>query len=82
MPKNKIIVLLGLLIALLPLLGFPRLWESFFQITTGFSIVLLSIWTSIDKRLSLKAKAQRRQDHKKRLAEMKSDKEANLLTQE
>lgn len=76
MPKNRIIIALGLLIALLPLLGFPRLWESFFQVVTGLSIILLSVWTSIDKRLSLKAKAQRRQIHKRREAEIETQREA------
>jgi len=70
MSKNRIIIVIGLLVALLPILGFPHLWESFFQITAGFSIVLLSIWVSIDKRLSLKAKAQRRHVHKLREAEI------------
>lgn len=68
--------MLGVLIALLPLLGFPRLWESFFQVAAGFSIVLLLIWASIDKRLSLKAKAQRRQLHKRREAEIEVQREA------
>ena len=69
MPKSRIIITLGVIIAILPLLGFPRIWESFFQVATGLSIVLLSVWTSIDKRLTLKAKAQRRQIHKRRMAE-------------
>ncbi|MDP3875067.1 MAG: hypothetical protein Q8Q22_00910 [bacterium] len=76
MPKNRIIIALGLLIALLPLLGFPRLWESFFQVVTGLSIILLSVWTSIDKRLSLKAKAQKRQIHKRREVEIEAQREA------
>ena len=75
MPKNRIIVTLGLIIALLPILGFPRLWESFFQVVAGLSIILLSIWTTIDKRLSLKAKAQKRQLHKRREAEMEAQRE-------
>ncbi|OHA88737.1 MAG: hypothetical protein A3B03_03690 [Candidatus Zambryskibacteria bacterium RIFCSPLOWO2_01_FULL_42_41] len=74
MPKNRIIIALGLLVALLPLLGFPRLWESFFQVATGFSIILLSVWSNIDKRLTLKAKAQKRQAHKKRVAEIEAQK--------
>lgn len=73
MPKNRIIVVFGALIALLPLLGFPRLWESFFQVAVGLSIVLLSVWVSIDKRLSLKAKAQKRQVHKRREAEIQKE---------
>jgi len=70
MPKNRIIVALGVVIALLPVLGFPRLWESFFQVATGLSIVLLSIWSNIDKRLTLKAKAHKRQIHKRKVAEI------------
>ena len=64
MPKNRIILVLGVVIALLPVLGFPRAWESFFQILTGLSIVLLSVWSTIDKKLMLKAKAQMRQVRK------------------
>jgi len=70
MSKSRIIIVIGLLVALLPILGFPYLWESFFQVAAGLSIVLLSIWAGIDKRLSLKAKAQRRQAHKLREAEI------------
>ncbi len=50
--------------ALLPILGFPNSWEIFFQIFAGLSIVLLSVWASIDRKLSLKAKAQQRQARK------------------
>ena len=75
MPKNRIIVTLGLIIALLPILGFPRLWESFFQVVAGLSIILLSVWTTIDKRLSLKAKAQKRQIHRRREAEIEAQRE-------
>jgi hypothetical protein len=70
--KNKIIVLLGVLIALMPLVGFPRVWESFFQIVIGVAIVLFSIWATIDKKLTLKAKAQRRQAQKKQMVDMES----------
>ena len=76
MPKNRIIVALGALIAIFPVLGFPRLWESFFQVAIGLSIVLLSVWASIDKRLALKAKAQKRQIHRHREAEIEAQREA------
>lgn len=46
--------------ALLPLLGFPSSWEAFFQVVAGLSIVGLSVWAQIDKKLSQKAKAQMR----------------------
>jgi len=64
MPKNKIILTIGFFIALLPFLGFPSGWDSFFQFVGGFSIVLLSVLISIDKRLSLKSKLQKRQSRK------------------
>lgn len=60
MPKSRIILMLGVLVALLPVLGFPRSWEAFFQVLAGLSIVLLSVWSTIDKKLTLKAKAQER----------------------
>lgn len=60
MPKNRIIIILGACVALLPLLGFPRSWEAFFQVLAGLSIVLTSVWATIDRKLSLKAKAQMR----------------------
>lgn len=60
MPRSRIIILIAVLIALLPMLGFPRAWESFFQIVGGLSIVGLSVWTTIDRKLSMKAKAQMR----------------------
>ena len=81
MPKSRIIITLGIVIAILPLLGFPRIWESFFQVVTGLSIVLLSVWTNIDKRLSLKAKAQRRQIHKRKIAEIQSQEISAQLEQ-
>ncbi len=66
MPRNRIIICLALLIACLPMLGFPRAWESFFQIATGLSIIGLSFWTTIDRKLAMKAKAQmRRERHTK-----------------
>lgn len=63
---------MGVLVALLPVLGFPRAWESFFQVATGLSIVLLSVWASIDKRLSLKAKAHKRQLYRRRVTDLET----------
>lgn len=50
--------------ALLPLLGFPSAWEAFFQVLAGLSIIGLSVWSQIDRKLSQKAKAQMRQMRK------------------
>lgn len=67
MPKNRIIITLGIVVALLPLLGFPRAWEAVFQVLAGLSIAGVSVWTYIDKKLTHKAKARARQE---RLAAM------------
>jgi hypothetical protein len=64
MPKNRIIIILGACVALLPILGFPKAWESFFQVVAGLAIIGVSIWSTIDRKLSLKAKAQMRQSRK------------------
>lgn len=60
MPKNRIILGIGFFIALLPVLGFPATWESFFQVVGGLGIVLLSVLLTVDKRLMQKAKAEKR----------------------
>ena len=54
------IITLGVLVALLPILGFPRAWEGAFQVFAGLAIVGISIWSKIDRRLAFKAKAQMR----------------------
>ena len=70
MSKGNIIIALGVLIALLPVLGFPPNWEYVFQVTAGFLIVLVSVWSGIDKKLTLKAKAYKRQAEKRLQAEI------------
>lgn len=75
MPKNRIIIILGILVALMPLLGFPHAWESFMQIVFGLAIVILSVWATVDKRLTLKMKAQKRQAHKRREVEIANQNE-------
>lgn len=65
MPKSKIILCLGLFIAILPKLGFPYSWAVFFEVASGLAIVLLSVLMSVDKRLVQKAKAERRQERRR-----------------
>jgi hypothetical protein len=60
MPKSRIILATGFFIALLPILGFPYAWETFFQVVGGLGIVALSVLISIDKRILHKLKAERR----------------------
>ena len=64
MPKNRIIIILAVCVALLPILGFPHTWESFFQLFAGLAIVAVSVWSTIDRKLKLQAKAQMRQARK------------------
>lgn len=75
MSKNKVIVVLGFLVALLPtpFIGLPLDWEAFFQVVLGLAIVTLSIWSVVDKKLTLKAKAQKRQAHRRLIAEMRPE---------
>lgn len=62
MPKSRIIFFIGFFLGLQPiLLHFPKAWEDFFQVVGGLGIVLLSFLISIDKRLTRKAKAEKRQ---------------------
>lgn len=63
MSKSRIIIAIAFCIALLPVLGFPGAWEAFFQVLAGLSIIGLSIWSTIDRKLAQKAKAHLR--HKK-----------------
>jgi hypothetical protein len=60
MSKNRIIIVLAACVALLPLLGFPKAWESFFQVAVGLAIITVSIWATVDRKLKLQAKAQMR----------------------
>lgn len=60
MSRSKIIIVLGIFVALLPFLGFPSSWEAVFQVLIGLSLVGVSIWSNIDKKLTQKAKAQKR----------------------
>jgi uncharacterized membrane protein len=78
MPKNRIIIALGVLIALMPHLGFPNRFESFFMTVAGLSIVGLSLLISFDKRFSQKAKARVRKAHKRMTEEKRVDQETTI----
>jgi len=78
MPKSRVIVTLGALIALLPILGFPRSWEFFFQIAAGLSIIILSLWANFDRKLMLRAKAEKRHAHKKLQREIEASRQSEV----
>ncbi len=82
MPKSRIIPVIGFLIALLPILGFPHAWEIFFQIVSGLSIVGLSILISIDKRLMQKSKAEKRMVTLRKKTEMEVETDTQPLNNE
>ncbi len=64
MHKSRMIIVTGVVVALLPILGFPRAWEAFFQVVAGLAIVGISVWSTIDRKISQRAKAQMRQMRK------------------
>lgn len=48
--KNRILLMLGAWIALIPFLGFPSSYKSFFIIASGLIVVLLSFLHAREKR--------------------------------
>jgi hypothetical protein len=78
MPKNKIIIALGGLTALLPVLGFPHQWESILQVLIGLSIVLLSVLITVDKKITQKLKAKRRLERRNNPEYMTREESENL----
>ena len=74
MSKNKTIIFLATLVALLPtsFIGLPPNQEEVMQILLGLAIIFISVWSIVDKRLSLKAKAQKRQAHKRQMESLNS----------
>jgi hypothetical protein len=53
MSKNRIVLTIGILLIILPFLGFPSRYENFFVIILGLGLIVLSVSNSI-KRRSLK----------------------------
>ena len=62
MKTNRIILILGILIFLVPFAGFPRIWEESFLVVAGIILVIfssLNLWQrSILKRLHYHSKQQ------------------------
>jgi hypothetical protein len=54
MSKNKAILIIGVIILILPDLGFPPEWDSIFYVLLGLVLVLISIWNSIEARSGLR----------------------------
>lgn len=50
--KNRLILILGILVALMPFSGFPAVWKNFFYIIFGLTIAVLSFLLARHKRIS------------------------------
>ncbi len=50
--QNRILFLIGLLILLVPFLGFPSRYESFFLSVAGLSVIVLAFMYARNKRLN------------------------------
>lgn len=50
MSKNKIVLIIGILLLLIPLTGFPSSWKSFMHIAFGLILIALSFSNSLKRR--------------------------------
>jgi hypothetical protein len=64
MSKNRIVLIVGALLLLIPLMGFPRTWENFFHIIFGISLVGLSFSVSLRQRVKRTALPKRARNTK------------------
>lgn len=69
MPKNRIILIIGFAVAVLPFLGFPSSWKFYLTVFFGLSIMALSILITIDKKIKIKLKAESRHLQRKKSIE-------------
>lgn len=64
MSKNKTIIALGLWIAIVPFLGFPGAWKTFFITTSGLAIVFISFMIIAKKRAERPQESENNTYHK------------------
>ncbi len=62
MQNRKTVFFFGLLIFLLPILGFPRGFESFLQILTGLIFMFMASRKSLERRFVREKKTRRKKD--------------------
>jgi len=51
MQNRKTIFFIGFIVFLLPVLGFPGSWESFFEIVSGLILMFLAARKTLEKRI-------------------------------
>ncbi len=54
MTKNKAQFILGLLIAIMPILGFPNSWTYTFMVIMGLAVSGLTFWAFWERKKSVK----------------------------
>jgi uncharacterized protein YabE (DUF348 family) len=60
MSKNKIILIIGIVIAIIPFLGFPSAWRSFFVFVGGVAVSTLSYLIARENRMVMHSKPKSR----------------------
>lgn len=50
MTRNQIILTVGVLIVIMPFLGFPRLWKTIFYMVSGGGLVLTAVIAHVERR--------------------------------
>jgi hypothetical protein len=54
MSKNRIVFVIGSILFLIPFLGFPSSWKTFFSIVSGLILISLSLSNSIKRRMTIR----------------------------
>jgi len=53
MSRNKLILLIGILLVLMPFLGFPSAWKTFFYMGFGIILIIVAIVGHVRRRSPL-----------------------------
>ena len=61
MSKNKIVFFIGVVLLIMPFLGFPPSWKSFISIVFGITLVVLSFSAAAKRRASARRTRRIRQ---------------------
>jgi hypothetical protein len=50
MSRNKIILLIGILVAIMPFLGFPTAWKTIFYLLFGAILIIVAVVGHVERR--------------------------------
>ncbi len=62
MSKNSTILAIGIIQLIMPLLGFPSTWRSFFSVVFGIILIVLSFSVAIKRRSSVRKSVRRKKE--------------------